>query len=64
MRATGTSHVAAPAADGAAATTRTRAIAPAVVAACGGLSGLVVRDFRRLLEAFKKGARPRLTGVG
>ena len=64
MRAAGTSHVAATAADGAAATTRTRAIAPAVAAASGGLSDLIVRDFCRIWEAFNNGARPRLAGVG
>ena len=60
MRATGTSHVADTAADTAAAAARTQAIAPAVPAASGGLSGRAGRDFRRFLEAFKNGVRPRL----
>ena len=60
MRAAGTSHVTDTAAYGAAATTRTQAIAPAVAAASGGLSGLAARYFRRFLEVFKNGARPRL----
>jgi hypothetical protein len=64
MRAAGTSHVADTAADGAAATTRTQAIDLAVAAASSGLSGRAVRDFRRFLEAVKKGARMRLTHVG